>query len=55
MGLAEDIPQAAPRFDSAEAFLAWAERQPERYELIGGAARMITGGSRTTPGFRATR
>jgi Uma2 family endonuclease len=45
MGLAEDIPQAAPRFDSAEAFLAWAERQPERYELVDGAARMMTGGS----------
>jgi Uma2 family endonuclease len=45
MSLAEDIPQAAPRFDSAEAFLAWAERQPKRYELVDGAARMMTGGS----------
>jgi hypothetical protein len=39
MGLAENIPEAGPRFDSAEAFLAWAERQPERYELVDGAAR----------------
>jgi Uma2 family endonuclease len=45
MGLAEDIPQAAPRFESAEAFLAWAERQPQRYELVDGTARMMTGGS----------
>jgi Uma2 family endonuclease len=45
MSFAEDIPRAAPRFDSAEAFLAWAERQPERYELVDGAARMMTGGS----------
>jgi Uma2 family endonuclease len=45
MGLAEDIPPAAPRFDNAEAFLAWAERQPNRYELVDGAARMMTGGS----------
>lgn len=45
MSLAEDMPQAAPRFDSAEAFLAWAEAQPERYELVDGAARMMTGGS----------
>ena len=45
MSLAKDIQPAAPRFDSAEAFLAWAESQPERYELIDGAARMMTGGS----------
>ena len=45
MSFAADIPRAAPRFDSAEAFLAWAERQPERYELVDGAARMMTGGS----------
>jgi Uma2 family endonuclease len=45
MGLAEDVPPAAPRFDGAEAFLAWAERQPERYELAEGTARMMTGGS----------
>jgi Uma2 family endonuclease len=45
MSLAEDFPQAGPRFDSAEAFLAWAVRQPERYELVDGIARMMTGGS----------
>lgn len=45
MSLAEDIPQSAPRFDSAEAFLGWAVGQPERYELAGGVARMMTGGS----------
>lgn len=43
MSLAEDVP--APRFDSAEAFLAWAERQPERYELVNGTVRAMTGGS----------
>jgi Uma2 family endonuclease len=45
MSLAEDMPQAAPRFDSAEAFLVWAVAQPERYELVDGVARMMTGGS----------
>jgi Uma2 family endonuclease len=45
MSLAEDMPQAGPHFDSAEAFLAWAEGQPERYELVDGAARLMTGGS----------
>jgi Uma2 family endonuclease len=45
MSLAEDVPQTAPRFDSAEAFLVWAASQPERYELVNGAARMMTGGS----------
>jgi hypothetical protein len=42
MSLAED---RAPRFESAEAFLAWAGRQPERWELVDGVARMMTGGS----------
>jgi Uma2 family endonuclease len=45
MSLAEDLPEAGPRFESAEAFLVWAERQPERYELIDGAVRLMTGGS----------
>ena len=45
MSVAKEIHPAAPRFDSAEAFLAWAERQPGRYELIDGIARMMTGGS----------
>jgi hypothetical protein len=45
MSLAEDIPPSTPRFDSAEAFLAWAEGQPVRYELRDGIARMMTGGS----------
>ena len=33
------------RFESVEAFLAWAEAQEERYELVDGVARMMTGGS----------
>jgi Uma2 family endonuclease len=45
MSLAKEIQPAAPRFNSAEAFLAWAERQPARYELVDGTARMMTGGS----------
>ena len=45
MSLAEDVPPAAPRFDSAQAFLVWAAGQPERYELVNGVARMMTGGS----------
>ena len=45
MSLAEDLQPLAPRFDSVEAFLAWVERQPVRYELVGGAARMMTGGT----------
>lgn len=45
MSLAEDLHAGAPRFESAEDFLAWAERQPERWELVDGAARMMTGGS----------
>ena len=44
MSLAEDIP-AAPRFESARAFLLWAAAQPERWELIGGEAVAMTGGS----------
>jgi len=40
-----DLHDGAPRFESAEAFLAWAERQPERWELVDGVARMMTGGS----------
>jgi len=45
MSLAEDLHEGAPRFESAEAFLAWAGRQPERWELVDGVARMMTGGS----------
>lgn len=48
MSLAEDIHPAAPRFESAEAFLAWVELQPERWELWDGVAiqtTMMTGGS----------
>ena len=45
MSLAEDLHDGAPRFESAEAFLAWAERQPDRWELVDGVARMMTGGS----------
>ena len=45
MSLADDLHHGAPRFESAEAFLAWAERQPERWELVDGVARMMTGGS----------
>ena len=44
MSLAEDLHEGAPRFESAEAFLAWAGRQPERWELVDGVARMMTGG-----------
>ena len=45
MSLAEDRHDGAPRFESAEAFLAWARGQPERWELVDGVARMMTGGS----------
>jgi Uma2 family endonuclease len=45
MSLAEDIPQAAPRFQSAEDFITWASGRQERYELFDGAARLMTGGS----------
>ena len=45
MSLAEDLHDGAPRFESAEAFLAWAGRQPERWELVDGVARMMTGGA----------
>ena len=45
MSLAEDLPLPAPRFDSAAAFLDWAERRPERWELWDGAPRMMTGGT----------
>lgn len=45
MSLAEDFGVAAPRFEGADAFLLWAERQPERWELVDGVARMMTGGS----------
>lgn len=45
MTLAERL-DPPPRFDNVEAFLAWAERQPERYELVDGEARLMTGGSR---------
>lgn len=45
MSLAEHLHPASPRFESAEAFLAWAEAQPERWELVDGVARMMTGGS----------
>lgn len=48
MSLAEDSP-SGPRFESAQAFLDWAERQPERWELWDGVARLaprgMTGGS----------
>ena len=45
MSFAEDLHGGAPRFESAEGFLAWAARQPERCELVDGVARMMTGGS----------
>ena len=45
MSLRQDVPPGAPRFDSAEAFLVRAAGQPERYELVDGAARTMTGGS----------
>lgn len=45
MSIAEDLHDGSPRFESAEAFLAWAGRQPERWELVDGVARMMTGGS----------
>jgi Uma2 family endonuclease len=45
MGLAENLHPAPPRFESVEAFLAWAEIQAERYELVDGTARMMTGGT----------
>ena len=45
MSLAEDLHHGGPRFESAAAFLAWAGRQPERWELVDGVARMMTGGS----------
>lgn len=45
MSLAETFDPSVPRFGSAEEFLAWAHRQPERWELVDGAARMMTGGT----------
>lgn len=33
------------RHESLEAFLEWEERQPERYERVGGIVRMMTGGT----------
>jgi Uma2 family endonuclease len=45
VSLAEDFPHAPPRFETAEAFIAWAEAQPARYELVDGIVRMMTGGS----------
>jgi Uma2 family endonuclease len=33
------------RHDSLEAYLAWEQRQPERYERVGGVVRMMTGGT----------
>lgn len=45
MSLAEDLHGGAPRFESAQAFLAWAAGQPQRWELVDGVARMMTGGS----------
>ena len=45
MSLAVDLHDGAPRFETAEAFLAWAGRQPERWELVDGVARMMTGGA----------
>lgn len=43
MSLAEDIPAAPSQFDDAESFLAWAEAQPGRYELVDGVVRMMAG------------
>lgn len=45
MSLAENVHRAGPRFEGAAEFLAWVERQPERWELWDGVARMMTGGS----------
>ena len=33
------------RHESLEAFLAWEQRQPERYERVAGVIRMMTGGT----------
>ncbi len=33
-------------FRTVEEFLAWEERQPERYEYAGGVVRLMTGGAR---------
>lgn len=38
-----DIAFAAPL--STEAFLVWEERQPERWERVGGVVRMMAGGT----------
>ena len=35
-------PTAPLTFDS---FLAWEERQPERFELVGGVVRLMAGGT----------
>lgn len=43
MSLAEEIPRASPRFESAEAFLGRVSARPGRSELVDGVARMMTG------------
>ena len=45
MGFGDDSQLGEKRFESVEAFLAWAEGREDRYELVDGAARMMTGGS----------
>jgi hypothetical protein len=37
------IADAAPM--SLEVFLAWEERQPERWERVGGVVRLLSGGT----------
>lgn len=36
---------ALPIFHSTDEFLAWEERQAERYELVGGVVRLMSGGT----------
>ena len=43
----KDSPAGAPRFESADAFLAWADLQPECREMVDGLARKAPGGSLT--------
>ena len=47
MSPAKDTPAGVLRFESPEAFLAWAELQPERYEMVDGIVQTATGGSLT--------
>ena len=47
MSPAKDTPAGVLRFESPEAFLAWAELQPERYEMVDGIVRTAAGGSLT--------